>query len=106
MAVLAALMRLQALTESAAARTTNLVRADLLPVPDGEPRPDGQHYEIVDAKLARRPRSRAEISGPAVRNRLIFLSIGHAHGRIWRCRTAKTSVRSARVTVQAARCRR
>ncbi len=36
-----------------------LVRADLLPAPDGEPRPDGIHYEVVDAKLARwrmRPR--------------------------------------------------
>src|SRR5579864_8953711 len=30
-----------------------LVRADLLPAPDGEPRPDGRHYEVVDAKLAR-----------------------------------------------------
>ena len=36
-----------------------LVRADLLPVPDGEPRPDGRHYEIVDAKLARTAKARA-----------------------------------------------
>ena len=36
-----------------------LVRADLLPVPDGEPRPDGQHYEVVDAKLARTAKARA-----------------------------------------------
>ena len=36
-----------------------LVRADLLPVPDGEPRPDGPHYEIVDAKLARTAKARA-----------------------------------------------
>ena len=36
-----------------------LVRADLLPVPDGEPRPDGIHYEVVDAKLARSAKARA-----------------------------------------------
>ena len=36
-----------------------LVRADLLPAPDGEPRPDGIHYEVVDAKLARSAKARA-----------------------------------------------
>ena len=36
-----------------------LVRADLLPAPDGEPRPPGLHYEIVDAKLARTAKARA-----------------------------------------------
>ena len=36
-----------------------LVRADLLAAPDGEPRPDGRHYEIVDAKLARTAKARA-----------------------------------------------
>ena len=36
-----------------------LVRADLLAAPDGEPRPDGPHYEIVDAKLARTAKARA-----------------------------------------------
>jgi predicted RecB family nuclease len=36
-----------------------LVRADLLPVPDGEPQPDGRHYEVVDAKLARTAKARA-----------------------------------------------
>jgi predicted RecB family nuclease len=36
-----------------------LVRADLLPVPDGEARPDGRHYEVVDAKLARTAKARA-----------------------------------------------
>jgi predicted RecB family nuclease len=36
-----------------------LVRADLLPAPDGEPRPGGRHYEIVDAKLARTAKARA-----------------------------------------------
>ena len=30
-------------------------RADLLAAPDGEPRPDGSHYEVVDAKLATGP---------------------------------------------------
>ena len=36
-----------------------LVRADLLPAPDGEPRPAGIHYEVVDAKLARSAKARA-----------------------------------------------
>jgi predicted RecB family nuclease len=36
-----------------------LVRADLLPAPDGEPRPAGVHYEVVDAKLARSAKARA-----------------------------------------------
>ena len=36
-----------------------LVRADVLPVPDGEPRPDRVHYEVVDAKLARSAKARA-----------------------------------------------
>ena len=37
-----------------------LVRADLLPdAPDGAPRPDGVHYEVVDAKLARSAKARA-----------------------------------------------
>ena len=36
-----------------------LVRADLLPAPDGEPRPAGSHYEVVDAKLARSAKARA-----------------------------------------------
>jgi len=36
-----------------------LVRAGLLPAPDGEPRPDGGHYEVVDAKLARSAKARA-----------------------------------------------
>src|SRR6478672_8608035 len=36
-----------------------LVRADLLPAPDGEPRPAGIHYEVVDAKLARSGKARA-----------------------------------------------
>ena len=34
-----------------------LVRAELLPAPDGEPRPGG--YEVVDAKLARSAKARA-----------------------------------------------
>ena len=36
-----------------------LIRAELLPAPDGEPRPDGVHYEVVDAKLARSAKARA-----------------------------------------------
>src|ERR1700689_5544118 len=36
-----------------------LVRADLLPAPDGEPRADGYRYEVVDAKLARTAKARA-----------------------------------------------
>ena len=36
-----------------------LVRAGLLPVPDGEPRPVGGHYEVLDAKLARSAKARA-----------------------------------------------
>src|SRR2546429_3939395 len=36
-----------------------LVRADLLSAPDGEPRPAGIHYEVVDAKLARSAKARA-----------------------------------------------
>jgi predicted RecB family nuclease len=36
-----------------------LVRAGLLPAPDGEPLPAGQHYEVVDAKLARSAKARA-----------------------------------------------
>jgi predicted RecB family nuclease len=38
-----------------------LVRAELLPAPDGEPRPDVDraHYEVVDAKLARSAKGRA-----------------------------------------------
>ena len=36
-----------------------LVRADLLAAPDGEGRPAGLHYEVVDAKLARTAKARA-----------------------------------------------
>jgi predicted RecB family nuclease len=36
-----------------------LVRADLLPAPDDEPRPAERHYEVVDAKLARSAKGRA-----------------------------------------------
>jgi len=36
-----------------------LVRADLLPTPDGNGRPGGRHYEVVDAKLARTAKARA-----------------------------------------------
>jgi predicted RecB family nuclease len=36
-----------------------LVRAHLVDAPDGEPRPDGARYEVVDAKLARSAKGRA-----------------------------------------------
>jgi len=36
-----------------------LVRAGLLQAPDGEPLPNGAHYEVVDAKLARSAKARA-----------------------------------------------
>ncbi len=36
-----------------------LVRAGMLPAPDGEPRPAGEHYEVLDAKLARSAKARA-----------------------------------------------
>jgi predicted RecB family nuclease len=36
-----------------------LVRAELLPALDGEPRPGGVHHEVVDAKLARSAKARA-----------------------------------------------
>jgi len=36
-----------------------LVRADLLAAPDGETRPEGAWYEVVDAKLARTAKARA-----------------------------------------------
>src|SRR6266536_390704 len=36
-----------------------LFRAGLLAAPDGDPRPAGRHYEVVDAKLARTAKARA-----------------------------------------------
>ncbi len=36
-----------------------LVRADLIDAPDGEPRPGGAGYEVIDAKLARSAKGRA-----------------------------------------------
>ena len=36
-----------------------LIRAALLPAPDGEQRPAGDHYEVLDAKLARSAKARA-----------------------------------------------
>ena len=64
-----------------------LVRADLLPAPDGEPRPGGRHYEVVDAKLARTAKARAvlqtafysrllaELQG--IEPRWMHLALGH-----------------------------
>ena len=39
--------------------TVEQLAGDLLPAPDGEPRPAGIHYEVVDAKLARSAKARA-----------------------------------------------
>ncbi len=64
-----------------------LVRAGLLAAPDGEPRPGGLHYEVVDAKLARTAKARAvaqtafyshllaELQG--IRPRWMHLALGH-----------------------------
>jgi uncharacterized protein len=64
-----------------------LVRAGLLSAPDGEPRPDGAHYEVIDAKLARSAKARAvaqtafyshlltDVQG--VRPRWMHLALGH-----------------------------
>jgi hypothetical protein len=40
-----------------------LVRAGLLPLPDGEPRSVGTDYEVVDAKFARSAKARAVAQG-------------------------------------------
>jgi len=47
-----------------------LVRADLLGAPDGQPRPEGVHYEVIDAKLARSAKGRA-VSQTAFYSRLL-----------------------------------
>jgi uncharacterized protein len=64
-----------------------LVRADLLMAPDGEPRPEGRWYEVLDAKLARTAKARAvlqvayysallaEMQGDAPR--WMHLALGH-----------------------------
>lgn len=52
-----------------------LVRSGLLPAPDGEPRPAGVHYEVVDAKLARSAKARAVAQG--VRPRWMHLALGN-----------------------------
>ena len=65
-----------------------LVRADLLPAPDGEPRPVQRHYEVVDAKLARTAKARAVLQTAfysrllapcqgGVRPRWMHLALGH-----------------------------
>jgi uncharacterized protein len=48
-------------TSALLGRPDFLVRADLIPAPDGEPRPDSERalYEVVDAKLARTAKGRA-----------------------------------------------
>ena len=64
-----------------------LVRADLLAAPDGEPRPGGRRYEVVDAKLAWTAKARAvlqtafysrllaELQG--IEPRWMHLALGH-----------------------------
>ncbi len=64
-----------------------LVRAGLLAAPDREPRPDGVHYEVVDAKLARSAKARAVLqtafyshllaSAQQVEPRWMHLALGH-----------------------------
>src|SRR6266568_1341568 len=63
------------------------VRAGLLAAPDREPRPDGVHYEVVDAKLARSAKARAVLqtafyshllaSAQQVEPRWMHLALGH-----------------------------
>ena len=65
-----------------------LVRAGLLPAPDGEPTPAGSHYEVVDAKLARSAKGRAVAqiafythlltAAQGVRPRWMHLALGNA----------------------------
>jgi hypothetical protein len=64
-----------------------LVRADPMAAPDGEARPGGRHYEVVDAKLARTAKARAvlqtafysrllaELQG--IEPRWMHLALGH-----------------------------
>jgi predicted RecB family nuclease len=64
-----------------------LVRAGLLDAPDGEPRPAGMHYEVVDAKLARSAKGRAVAQiafyshllaeAQGIRPRWMFLALGN-----------------------------
>ena len=53
-----------------------LVRADLLPAPDGEPRPAGVHYEVVDARLARSAKARAVLQTAFYSRLLAGLQMG------------------------------
>ena len=43
-----------------------LVRTGVVPYPDGEPPADGDHYEVVDAKLARSAKARARAADDAL----------------------------------------
>jgi predicted RecB family nuclease len=64
-----------------------LIRAGLLAAPDGEPRPEQVHYEVVDAKLARSAKGRAVAQtafythlltqAQGVRPRWMHLALGH-----------------------------
>ncbi|MGH3191269.1 MAG: hypothetical protein ACRDOL_29285, partial [Streptosporangiaceae bacterium] len=59
-----------------------LVRADLLAAPDGEARPDGISYEVVDAKLARTAKARAVLQ-TAFYSRLLGLVQGGEPRWMW-----------------------
>jgi len=61
-----------------------LVRADLLAAPDGEPRQEERHYEVVDAKLARTAKARA-VAQTAFYSRLLAALQGvRPAGCTWR----------------------
>ena len=61
-----------------------LVRADLLAAPDGERRPDGAHYEVVDAKLARSAKARAVLQTAFYSQLLAGLQRESRAGCTWR----------------------
>ena len=68
-----------------------LVRADLLAAPDGEPRPGGLHYEVVDAKLARTAKARAVAQTAFYSHLLAELQGSGRAGCTWRSARANWS---------------
>jgi predicted RecB family nuclease len=68
-----------------------LVRADLLAAPDGELRPGGRHYEVVDAKLARTAKARAVLQTAFYSRLLAELQGPSRAGCIWRLATGSSS---------------
>ncbi len=74
-----------------------LVRAELIPAPDGEPRPDvdRDHYEVVDAKLARSAKGRAVVQTAFYSQLLAACRAASCRaGCTWRTATARTGRRS------------